>query len=76
MYDESGEARKTTASATSAGVPARPIGIQSSSPPACAASATGVAIGPQATTFIRIPSLLYSAATDLARLARPAFAAP
>jgi hypothetical protein len=40
------------------------------------AAATGVAIGPQATTFIRIPSALYSAATDLARLARPAFAAP
>src|ERR1044071_5439184 len=76
MYDDRSDARKTAASATSSGVPGRPIGIQSSSACACAAWATGVAIGPQLRTFIRMPSRLYSAATDLARLARPAFAAP
>src|SRR5580765_6990142 len=76
MYDESGEARKTTAFATSSDEPERPIGIHSGAALAPAASATGVAIGPQATTFIRMPSRLYSAATDRARLVRPAFAAP
>lgn len=36
----------------------------------------GVAIGPHETRFMLMPSRLYSAATDLARLAKPALAAP
>jgi hypothetical protein len=75
MYEADGDARNTAASATSLDSPGRPIGIQSVVP-AWAARATGVAIGPQVTTFMRMPSRLYSAATDLARLASPAFAAP
>src|SRR5438132_3837036 len=76
MYEERGDARKTTASAASSGVPGRPSGIQSHDVSTWAARATGVAIGPQATTFMRMPWRPYSAATDRARLASAAFAAP
>jgi hypothetical protein len=53
MYDESGEARKTTASATSYVDPARPIGIQSKSASACAAFSSWMDPAPDAEVTTR-----------------------
>src|SRR5215216_8211921 len=79
MYDDCGEARNTAASATSCGVPARPIGTGSTialTALPMLAAAPGVRMMPQLSTFMRIPRRPYSAATVAATFTKAALAAP
>src|ERR1700724_18099 len=75
MYEALGEARKHTAAATSAGVPARPMGVCR---PAIRSDSVedAVAIQPGATALMVIPSSAVSNATARIMPSIAAFAAP